>query len=69
MPKFGHRPGFTQETLSHVTVASKFAFNDFYSDGTLESQVSSEIDRSHTAGPYLTFDSKSTGYNLGDIHI
>jgi hypothetical protein len=69
MPKFCHRPRFTQETLGHVAVAGKFTFNDFYCDGTLESKVSGKIDRSHTAGSDHTFDPESTGYNLGDIHI
>jgi hypothetical protein len=69
VPQLGHGSRFTQEPFGDVAVTSKFAFDDFYSDGAFQSQVGGKIDRAHASGTDFTFDSESTGNNLGDVHM
>jgi hypothetical protein len=69
MMELRHRPRFAQKTVRDVRVAGELPLDDLYCDRSFESQVGSEIDRSHAAGPDFSFNPESASDELGDIHI
>jgi hypothetical protein len=68
MTQLGHRASFAQKAVGYVSIADKFSFDDLDCDWTFKAQMSGAIDRTHAPGADFTLDSKSTGYELRDIH-
>jgi hypothetical protein len=60
---------FSQESFGDIAVTCKFALDNFYGDGAFQSQVGGKINRTHAPDTDFTFDSESTGNNLGDVHM
>jgi hypothetical protein len=68
MTQFCHGARFAQEAISDITVTGELSLDNFDCDGPVETEVSGEIDRTHSTGPDLAFDPKPASDELGDIH-
>jgi hypothetical protein len=69
MAQPGHGARFEQKSVCNVSVARKFAPDDFHCYRSFKAKVCSQVDSAHAARAELAFNSEPAGDNFGDIHI